>query len=148
MTGEEQGTGHSETVIYRARLHWAIFLGPIALFLVAVFNIPTKGLPAYIITALAVLWLLISYRRFNRFQIALTATSIIVRSGLFGKGAMEIPIADVASADTYQPSLGALLNFGKVMVVRKKGGRHTFRLVAAPLAFIIKLKESAAGLGQ
>jgi uncharacterized membrane protein YdbT with pleckstrin-like domain len=148
LNSEEHRTEQNQAVLYRARLHWATFLGPVALFLVGAFNIGSKGLPAYILTALALLWGIASYVRYARFQIALTGTSIIVGGGLFSKEGTEVPLSEIATADTYQPSLGALLNFGKVMILRKNGARYAFRLVAAPMDFVMKLKELATRADQ
>jgi uncharacterized membrane protein YdbT with pleckstrin-like domain len=144
LNSQEDRTEQSQTILYRARLHWATFLGPVTLFLVGSFNIGSKGLPAYILTALALVWGIASYVRYSRFQIALTKTSIIVSGGLFSKSGTEYPLSEIVAADTYQPSLGALLNFGKVMIVRKNGVRHAYRLVTAPMDFVVKLKELAA----
>jgi len=44
----------------------------------------------------------------------------------------DLPLTDIEGVDVYQPSLGKLLNFGKLKLRTKDGKRLSFRLVKDP----------------
>jgi len=44
--------------------------------------------------------------------------------------------------DFYQPSLGALLNFGKIIIVHGGTGKNVFRFIARPAEFVKKVQET------
>ena len=129
-----------------ARLHWAVFLGPAAVFVFGGLSLRSKGLSALVLLAIGLLWGIVAWGAYRRSQIILTGDRVRVRTGYLLRRSYDILFTDIAVVDYYQPSLGALLNFGKVIIVHGKGTRTAVRMVTGPAEFIVELKRRVGRL--
>jgi uncharacterized membrane protein YdbT with pleckstrin-like domain len=128
------------------RLHWAVFLGPAAVFVFGGLSLRAKGLSALVLLAVGVLWGILVWGAYRRSEITLTNDRVRVRTGYLMRRDYDILFTDIAVVDFYQPSLGTLLNFGKLIIVHGKGTRTAVRMVAAPLEFVMELKRRVGRL--
>lgn len=53
----------------------------------------------------------------------------------------DFSIAEIVDVEIYQPALGKLLNFGKIIIHLPKKKRVSFRLVNSPVIFLMKFQE-------
>jgi len=134
----------NERVIYHARLHWALFLGPAMLLLFGGLSIPTKGHAAAIMSGLGLLWGILSYKTFSDSSIRLTDKRILVRVGTVIRKIYGIALTDIAFVDLRQPSLGVILNFGNVTIIHGQKFKSSFKMVASPAELATKIKEQMA----
>ncbi len=139
---------------YQTNRHWAILLGPSLVVLLGLISSGTKGYSSYVLLAFGVIWGLTSYISLNRTDVRLesdTAT-LFIDPGLPWLKKRELRFADIVAVDFYQPSLGSMLNFGKIIVVDKRNRKYIYRFISAPAQFvqeahtrIMAQRESASG---
>jgi hypothetical protein len=123
--------GH--TAVYRTRLHWVMVLGPAVLMILSGVSIPAKGLNAVAFLALATLWGVFSSISLERSEFLVTGSLFLVRVGFPWRRSYTLPLADIERIKVYQPSLGKVLNFGKLTVSMKSRRRFSFRMLRDPL---------------
>jgi hypothetical protein len=131
--GREEGRPDSgEAVVSRTRLHWVMIAGPAALMVIAGLSIGHKGTSAFLVLAFAVMWGVFSSISFELSEIVLTKEGLLVKIGFPWRRSYDFPLAGVADVIVYQPSLGKVLDFGKITIKRTNGKRTSFRMVRSP----------------
>jgi hypothetical protein len=138
---EKKGDIEGEEAVLSTGLHWVILLAPAIIMFLSGLSIPTKGWKASAILGLATLWGVLSSISYEQSRIFLTKTRLRVRVGFPLRRKMDLPLEEVESIDVYQPSLGKVLDFGKVMLKQKGSGRKTFRMVNHPLHLAYAIQE-------
>jgi len=127
----DHDTPDAERVIYRARLHWAVLLGPILVIIIGGLALVTFGL----------IWGIASYVSLQRSEIGLTTKKILVNVGYPLKRSHEIALGKIVLVDYYQPSLGAMLNFGKIIIAYDGKKKSAIRLVSHPAEFVREVQQ-------
>ena len=126
----------NETIIYRAKYHWAVLLGPVLVILIGELAVRSQGYHAMALIAFGLIWGIFSYINYHRSAIGLTNNKIVINMGFPLIKSYDIPLREIIFIDYYQPSLGSMLNFGKIMIVSNKKKKCSFRLVSAPAEFV------------
>jgi membrane protein YdbS with pleckstrin-like domain len=134
----------NERVVYQTRLHWVLFLGPAMLIILGGLSFPAKGLKALVLVAIGIVWGFISYIKFNRSLIRVTNQRVLIRVSFLVRKVYSISLSDISYVDFYQPSLGAMLNFGKVTLVHSGKFKSVFRMVSSPGEFVTAVKGQIA----
>jgi membrane protein YdbS with pleckstrin-like domain len=134
----------NERVVYQTRLHWVLFLGPAMLIILGGLSFPAKGLKALVLVAIGIVWGFISYIKFNRSLIRVTNQRVLIRVSFLVRKVYSISLSDISYVDFYQPSLGAMLNFGKVTLVHSRKFKSVFRMVSSPGEFVTAVKGQIA----
>ncbi len=122
----------NEWIVYQTRLHWVLFLGPIMLIIVGGLSFPAKGLSALVLAGIGIAWGVISYIRFNYSYIRVTNKRVLIRVGFLVRQPYSISLSDISYVDFYQPSLGSMLNFGKITIIHGTKFKSVFRMVSSP----------------
>jgi hypothetical protein len=122
----------NEWIVYQTRLHWVLFLGPIMLIIVGGLSFPAKGLSALVLAGIGIAWGAISYIKFNYSYIRVTNKRVLIRVGFLVRQPYSISLSDISYVDFYQPSLGSMLNFGKITIIHGKKFKSVFRMVSSP----------------
>jgi hypothetical protein len=135
-----------ERVIYRGRCHWAILLGPILVVIIGGLALRSQGYHAMALIAFGLLWGISSYMAFGRLEIGLTRNRILIEAGSPMKKPYDVPLKEVATIDYYQPALGSMLNFGKIIIVDKGKKKSVVRFVSGPAEFVMKAREEIGTL--
>ena len=104
----------NERIIYRAKQHWGMLLGPLLVLFFALLSIGSKGTHVILLFSVAVIWGIFSYISLQRSEIVLTDKSLFVNVGFPLRRFYDIRLNDIVLIDFYKPSLGAILNFGKI----------------------------------
>jgi len=130
-----------EKLAFITGLHWATLLGPTTLMVIAGLSLPTKGISALILLLIGVLWGLFSTVSLQTSEIAITDRRLIIRVGFPLRRTYDVPLDQIDMVDVYQPSLGKILNFGKIILGFTGKGRGAFRMVASPLEFRAHLER-------
>jgi hypothetical protein len=131
-----------ETVIYRTKLHWVMVLGPAVLMILTGVSIPGKGTNAAFLLALATIWGVFSSIGLEKSEFVVTQSRVLANVGFPWRRSYELPLSDIEGVNVYQPSLGKVLNFGKITVRTQNGRRLSFRLVRDPLQFASVVYEA------
>ena len=131
----DHDTPDAERVIYRARLHWAVLLGPILVIIIGGLALRSQGHHAMVLVTFGLIWGIASYVSLQRSEIGLTTKKILVNVGYPLKRSHEIALGKIVLVDYYQPSLGAMLNFGKIIIAYDGKKKSAIRLVSHPAEF-------------
>jgi hypothetical protein len=124
-----------EPVLYRARRHWAMLLGPALLMIFGGLSVPTKGMPAVILLAAGTLWAIIASICLQTSEFGLTEKRLIIKVGMPWLRPYDIPLAGIEGFDYYQPALGRLLDFGKIILKPVGAKKKSFAWVRGPMQF-------------
>jgi uncharacterized membrane protein YdbT with pleckstrin-like domain len=126
-----------ETVIYRAKQHWAHFLKPILLLLTAVGlslgNEDDAGMVAGFFLLLAVLLGLRSAVVYFTTEFAVTTRRVIGKRGIIKRQSVDLLLRKVEGVSLDQSVFGRLLGYGTIRV-RGAGDKVPFPFIAQPVA--------------
>ncbi len=145
----DDNLGENERVVYRTTLHWATLLGPGMLMILGGLWIPSKGMSAVVWLGVGIVWGVLSSISRRTSEIGITNKRLLIRVGFPLRRTYDVPLEQIEMVDVHQPSLGKLLNFGKVILGFSGRGRGAFRMVDAPVEFRSQLeKQVYAALQQ
>ena len=136
----------NETIVYRAQLHWAILLGPILVILIGGMALKSQGYHAMILVAFGLIWGIFSYINLRRSEIGLSRDKVFINIGFPLKKSFDILLNEIIFVDYYQPTLGSMLNFGKILVMDKRKKKYAFRFVAGPAEFVKEVHHQITAL--
>lgn len=129
-----------EGVARRARCHWAIFFGPGIVLAISGLMTASRTHDAGAVLVFGILWGLLSWSGYNRSGMALRSDVLEICAGFPLPRSRDIPLERIESIQFYQPALGSLLDFGKVVVA--DGTKSTaIRFVASPAAFVTEVRR-------
>lgn len=128
-------------IIYRAKHHWAILLGPMLVIIIGGLALGSQGYHALALVVFGFVWGVCSYISFQRSEIVLTLNNILINVGFPLKRSYAIALNEIVLIDYYQPSLGSLLNFGKIIVVYNGKKKSAIRLVSRPAEFVKEVHQ-------
>ncbi len=112
-----------ERVLYRARLHWTIFVYPSSLL--TLFVLPLV--------------------RWWTSEAVVTTRRIVMSTGWVRRYTFEMPVTRFESIRVEQTLLARVLGFGSVLVVGVRGGHQLFTHMARPLAFRRAAEQAVYG---
>jgi membrane protein YdbS with pleckstrin-like domain len=138
----------NEPIMYRAQLHWAILLGPVLVILIGALARKSQGYHAIALIVFGLIWGIFSYVRLRRSEIGLSRNKILINIGFPLKKSFEIPLNEIIFIDHYQPTLGSMLNFGKILVMDKRKKKYAFRFVAGPADLVKEVHHQINALSS
>jgi uncharacterized membrane protein YdbT with pleckstrin-like domain len=135
-----------ERVVYRARQHWIVFVGPVLLFVVALAPLVysrsnvTLG-AASVIGVAALLWGVA--RAIARLSAEFTVTNkrVVIKLGTIRRRAIEMLLSKVEEIAVNQGVGGRILGYGTLVIVGTGGSKEIFMLLADPLEFRRQVQE-------
>jgi hypothetical protein len=133
MDNKGFNTAAGEQVKFRTGLHWAMLLGPALFMGIAGLSIPSKGINAVILLAVATIWGIFGSISLHTSEIVLTQDRIIAKTGFPWRRFYDIPYENITGISVYQPTLGKFLDFGKITFILKGGKKKSLRIVKSPL---------------
>ena len=134
-----------ETIVYRARLHWIVYLLGIVLIVLAVILalaavvLPGAGLRLGLIVAALIALFLGLFQMLRAWfvvantEIIVTSRRLIYKTGFIARDTIEMNLDKVESVLVEQHLLGRMLDFGRVVVRGVGSGLEPIERVAAPL---------------
>ncbi len=103
-----------EVVVYRAKIHWSIFLNPFIIFIIPLIT----RLATYLTTEMAV-----------------TSRRVIGKQGLFKRETLDLNHTRVESVIVNQGILGSIFNSGTIEVRGTGGSSFSFIGISNPMEF-------------
>lgn len=135
-----------EPALYSTRRHWAVFFPPFTLLIFAGLSAPSKGLNAWIIIGISLVWIVFTSLGYQVSEFRLTRTRILITVAFPRRKTSVIPLSTVRTVDLYQPALGKLLDFGRVRLICKDGSARYLRMINGPHALTAKISGLMAAL--
>lgn len=136
----------NETIVYRAKCHWAILLGPILIIIIGGLVLKSQVYHAMALITFGIIWGIFSYIKLNKSEIGLTRSKVLINVGFPLKKPFDIALNEIIFIDYYQPSLGSMLDFGKILVMDKRKKKYAFRLIAGPAEFVKEVHHQITAL--
>jgi len=136
----------NEPFVYRTKCHWAMFLGPALIIIIGGLALKSQGFHAIVLMAFGLVWGICSYVSLRGSDIALTRKRVLVNAGYPLPKANDIPLSEIVAIDYYQPTLGSMLDFGKVIIVHNKQRRCIIRFVSAPAELVTQVRQQLIAL--
>lgn len=130
----------AEHIVYRTRLHWLLFLGPV-LFIVIVLlpgawflAASTWSSFAWVPLALGVLILIPTYIKRQSSDFAVTNKRVMMKVGVFNTRSIELLLGKVEAIAVEQSLLGRIFNYGNIVITGSGGTKEPFAYIQSPLA--------------
>jgi len=143
MANQISELSEDERIVCQTRLHWVLLLAPALLIILGGLWIPAKGFSALVLVAIGLAWGILSYRKYFNSYMYVTNKKVVISTSAFLRRPYKILLTDIVHADFYQPSLGAILNFGKITIVHGGKYKSVFRMVSSPADFVTAVREQA-----
>ncbi len=127
-----------DDVVYIAKLHWILFLGPCLLFLMAlgvdyVLNYPAIRPLVVFCVLFAFAWAVLVWVSYQFSSLTIKKKQLILRTGLLVRQTVDIPFSRIESIDIRQTILGSVLQYGSLVIVGTGGSRQYIHNLAKPL---------------
>jgi uncharacterized membrane protein YdbT with pleckstrin-like domain len=141
-----------EVVKYRARLHWAVLVGPAisAAFLAIVgafltIQVSGWGVAFVVIGAIP---LAVALIKRSAAEFAVTNKRVILKTGVVRRRTAEMFLNKIESVGVDQTVLGRILNYGSIVVHGTGGSSEPFDFVAKPLELRRQVQEQIGGMND
>lgn len=144
MSYIEKNLMSGESIIYRGKLHWVVFLWPIIWFVVAVLFFVSGGDAAAaggLFILLAVLTGIASFINYSTSEFGITNKRVIVKVGFIRRNSLEVLLSKVEGIQVNQGILGRILGYGSIVVSGTGGTKDPFHKISNPLEFRRKTQE-------
>jgi uncharacterized membrane protein YdbT with pleckstrin-like domain len=148
-----------ETLVYRAPLHWIVYVPGVVLVAIglAILGYDTASVPAaeagnwqgvlhvaiqmvgVVVLVAAAISLLAAFIRRHTTEIAVTSRRAIYKTGVVRRITSEISVDKIETVLVDQSILGRILNFGTIVIRGTGGGLEPVRNIGDPLTFRSKL---------
>ena len=144
----EKNLMNDENILYRARLHWVVFLWPaIWLIVAAIFfnrGTETAVIAGLLFVLIAVFKGIESFITFSTSEFGVTNQRVIAKVGFIRRNSIEIFLAKLEAIQVNQSVLGRILGYGSITVSGTGGTRDPFYNIADPLELRRKIQEQIA----
>ena len=130
-----------EQVVYKAKIHWFIFVPGVALFVVGIFlsGVGKDGGVGPLIGTIAILVAIFSLIKAFivkvSTELAITSKRVIAKVGLISRNTVELNHSKVESFNVDQSIFGRLFGFGTLIVNGTGGGKTPIPSIDSPLEF-------------
>lgn len=136
MSYVENNLMSDEKIIYKANIHWFIFLPGIILIILGILIIAgnQRGIGA-VLTFIGILHLLKAFIWKTSTELAITSKRVIAKFGLFRRKTVELNHSKVESFNVDQSLLGRMFDYGTIVINGTGRGRTPIRSIDSPLDF-------------
>jgi len=130
-----------EQVVYRTRLHWLLFLGPVLFILAVLLPLDwvlassTWGGYAWIPLALGALLLAGTIIKRQSSDFAVTNKRVMMKVGVFHTRSIELLLHKIEAIAVEQSLIGRIFGYGDIVITGSGGTKEAFSRIQAPLAF-------------
>ena len=124
-----------EHVVYRAELHWIIFVRAILVLVVGLVLafVPRIAPAGLVVLLVGVVMLVPPFVTYRTTELGVTNRRVIVKTGLVRRRTLELLLRQVEAISVEQSLLGRVLGFGSITLTGTGGVREVFHRVRDPL---------------
>lgn len=123
-------------VVYTAKLHWILFLGPVVLACVAMLvgiKIHQLKEVALLFLLFALVWGGLTWVNYHFSTLTIKKKQVILRTGMLVRNTIDIPLSKIETIDIRQSVLGSILRYGTLVITGTGGTRHMIGFLDKPL---------------
>ncbi len=122
-----------ERIIYRAKLHWAVFLWPAFWLVVAIMALGNGHDLGGFFMLVAILTGGNAFINFKTSEFGITDKRVIVKVGFIRRNSIEVLLSKVEGIQVKQGVVGRILGFGSIVVGGSGGTKNLFHKIDTPL---------------
>lgn len=140
---------NGESVVYRTKLHWAIFVWPVVWLVIAIILVSRgeEGTGAAgLFFLIAIASGIVAFMNYASSEFGITNKRVIVKVGLIRRKSTEVLLSKVEGIQVDQSILGRVLGFGSITVTGTGGTKDPFHKIDAPFEFRKKAQEQIAAM--
>ncbi len=134
----------NEEIVYRASLHWIIFLKSFAVVVLGVILVAVKPTVGGIGIVLGLLVGLPAFIRYKTSEFGVTTKRVIIKVGFLRRRTLELLLRQVEAILVDQSVTGRIFGFGSVTLTGTGGVREVFHNVSSPLELRRRIQGQAA----
>lgn len=131
-----------ETVIYRTKLHWIIFLFPAIVLIIGILTLgyPDKVIPKFLIIVAILLWFraIVVY---TTSEFGITNKRVLIKTGFIQRDSHEILLDKIEAIQVSQGIVGRGWNYGTIVIKGTGGSKDPFSGIVKPLEFRKQAQE-------
>jgi uncharacterized membrane protein YdbT with pleckstrin-like domain len=150
MSFIEKNLANNERIVYKAKLHWVIYLRGILLiafgFLFGASAKDSQGLMAFggFLVFCGIISLISAYMKASSSEFVVTNRRVMLKTGVLKRHFIELQLnrADGLSVD--QGIMGRIMDYGSIIVV-SGGSREVFSPIAGPYEFKKQINNAIEG---
>ncbi|WP_028388169.1 PH domain-containing protein [Legionella fairfieldensis] len=123
-------------VIYLARLHWVLFLGPIVfacLAMIVGIMITQLKEVALLLVIFAFIWGVMTWVTYHFSSLTIKNKQVILCTGMLVRNTTDIPLSKIESIDIRQSVLGSIFRYGTLIITGTGGTRYMINYLDKPL---------------
>lgn len=137
-----------EEIVYRAKIHWAIFLPSIIWAIIAIIFTATYSSETdeNTMAVVGLLWVIAVFCLIHELieklssEYALTNKRLIMKSGIIARRTVELMLTKCEGVSVDQSIMGRLLGYGTLLATTG-GATNKFRKIADPVIFRNRINE-------
>ena len=125
-----------KNVVYKARLHWVIFMPPFLLLCVMGFlTLRYSSLHdfTFAMSMVAVIWAGITWTTYHFTALLIKNKQVILTTGVLMRQTIDIPLNKIACIDIRQSLLGSLFKYGTLVITGTGGTSQFVKFLSRPL---------------
>lgn len=143
----------NESVVFRTRLHWIIFVWPVlflivtcVLFYFGFFSTHSGFVYAgEVLLVITVILFLGKYIVYRSSEFAVTNKRVIIKLGVMQQRTLELLLTKVEAISVTQSLWGQMFGCGSIMVTGTGGTREPFDNISSPLQFRRAVQAASSG---
>lgn len=127
---------NEQPVIYKAKLHWIIFLPAMLLCFIALYigsHFPALQYPSGILVLLSLVWWGVIWFTYRFSSVTIKTKQVVLRTGFIVRQTIDIPLDKIESIDIRQSLIGSFFNYGLFMITGTGGTRQQIDFLTCPL---------------
>jgi uncharacterized membrane protein YdbT with pleckstrin-like domain len=124
-----------EKIVYTARLHWKIFIGPSLIILAGILLFIIQPILGGVVAFVGLLFWLRAFIEYKTSEFAVTTKRVIIKVGLLRRRTLELLLRQVEAISVEQSLLGRLFGYGSLTLTGTGGVREVFHNISSPLEF-------------
>ena len=143
-----------ETVKFRTRLHWSLYVPAVLLTLLVMVPaavllvINLLGMFAVLPIAIGAAFILGAHIRRQSSEFAVTNKRVVIKIGVFTTRSLELLPSKVEGVAVEQNLWGKLFGFGDIVVTGSGGTKEAFAGIQSPFEFRRAIQEATEPQGQ
>jgi uncharacterized membrane protein YdbT with pleckstrin-like domain len=138
-----------EKVVYRAKLHWVVFLWAAIFLFIAIIGFANgSGTVGGLFIFLAALTGFFSFISYSTSEFGVTNKRVLVKVGWIRRHSLETLLTKVEGIGVDQGILGRILGYGTIVVTGTGGTKEPFHKIDAPLEFRKRVQEQIAAVQE
>src|SRR6266511_3785249 len=137
-----------EHVVFRTRLHWLLFMGPVLFIVIVLLPVAwllssgtwflasgTWGGYAWVPIGLAALILVATFIKRQSSDFAVTNKRVMMKVGVFSTRSIELLLNKIEAIAVEQTLLGRMFGYGDIVITGSGGTKEAFSRIQSPLEF-------------